>query len=824
MAYNNIREESLKLKVAADWFPKFDCTDIIGRIDFAVKIARKDSLQFDDEYLLWAEAKQQSTDVFRMLTQLLVTIKQDAKDRIPPRFIGCFDNEKIAFIEYYDIVNIFNINDFNWTQTPSNVDDKSVVTVNKTIDSNKIFTFNFDENDKELRDFIKLNFVLDENANILQTKINKNNFIFIYQKWHGKVMPYIEANWDVLKKNYSIYDRDFFLAEMNVDDKGTTDIHDDTLVDNNFYITFNANEKKQYKLNRKDAMGLDLSYEFRFKNGGLEQCADFWKRYKRPPAKEYWDYIVNRLDLLVPDDVRERKGSFFTPRQWVELSQRYIADTLGEDWQDEYYVWDCCAGTGNLLAGLTNKFNIYASTIDQQDVDVMKERIRNGANLLESHVFQFDFLNDDFSKLPQSLQDIINDKEKREKLVIYINPPYAEAASVKQKTGTGQNKAKVATETYVSKKYKLLIKSAANELFAQFMIRAYYEIPLCVIANFSKLKNLQSPNFSEFRSVFRAKLEKIFGVPADTFDNVKGKFPIGFSIWNTSVSEIFNNATIDLFDRNSSLILKKQVFAPQKGFLLMDWLRSNYDKNGNRIAYLRMLGSDIQNNNGCFLTLLPSFADIRERKTCDVTQNNLTIISIYLALRTIVDDTWINDRDQYLYPNNNWEMDKEFQSNCLVWTLFNGQNRISSKHGPNHWIPFTEEKVGAKERFDSHFMNDFIKGKVKADKAEMQADLFSDVSDNKAVTSGKIEFSAEAKAVMEAGLELWKYYHLQPDANVNASLYDIREHFQGRKADGKMNATSTDSNYNELIAILRARLKSLSKKIEPKVYEYGFLK
>ena len=34
-------------------------------------------------------------------------------------------------------------------------------------------------------------------------------------------------------------------------------------------------------------------------------------------------------------------------------------------------------------------------------------------NLLESHVFQFDFLNDDFHKLPQSLQDIINDEEKR---------------------------------------------------------------------------------------------------------------------------------------------------------------------------------------------------------------------------------------------------------------------------------------------------------------------------------------------------------------------------------------------------------------------------
>ena len=132
--------------------------------------------------------------------------------------------------------------------------------------------------------------------------------------------------------------------------------------------------------------------------------------------------------MLVPQDVRERKGAFFTPRKWVELSQKYLADVLGEDWQDEYYVWDCAGGTGNLLAGLTNKYNIWASTLDQADVNAMHDRIDHGANLLKSHVFQFDFLNDDFTKLPQGLLDIINDENKRKKLVVYINPPYAEVS------------------------------------------------------------------------------------------------------------------------------------------------------------------------------------------------------------------------------------------------------------------------------------------------------------------------------------------------------------------------------------------------------------
>jgi hypothetical protein len=133
--------------------------------------------------------------------------------------------------------------------------------------------------------------------------------------------------------------------------------------------------------------------------------------------------------------------------------------------------------------------------------------------------------------------------------------------------------------------------------------------------------------------------------------------------------------------------------------------------------------------------------------------------------------------------------------------MFHGQNRISAEHGVNHWIPFSEQQVNARERFESNFMYNFIKS---------------------------ISFSREAKAVLAAGLELWKYYHAKTRRNttvsVNASFYDIREFFQGRKENGTMNVTSADETYNRLIKNLRKELKTLSQKIEPKVYEYGFLK
>ena len=77
--------------------------------------------------------------------------------------------------------------------------------------------------------------------------------------------------------------------------------------------------------------------------------------------------------------------------------------------------------------------------------------------------------------------------------------------------------------------------------------------------------------------------------------------------------------------------------------------------------------------------------------------------------------------------------------------------------------------------------------------------------------------------MFSAGKELWKYYHTQPKCNINASFYDIREHFQGRDDKDRMNSSSDDEKYNVLFRKLRVELKELARQIEPKIYEYGFL-
>ncbi|GAA8211876.1 hypothetical protein HpDR152_11880 [Helicobacter pylori] len=274
---------------------------------------------------------------------------------------------------------------------------------------------------------------------------------------------------------------------------------------------------------------------------------EFWSVYERPPKSEFQASILERRDLLVPSDVRERKGAYFTPKIWVEKSQEYLAKALGQDYQEDYIIWDCAGGTGNLLQGLLNKANLYLSTLDHNDVAIIKDLAsKNHLKLLENQVFQFDFLNDDFfsDKLPKSLQEILKDEEKRKKLIIYINPPYAEAGNKAKMSGTGEHKAKVARNNKVYETYKDLLGSGANELFAQFFMRIYKELDGCIMASFSKLKYLNSSNFKKFREIFKAKFLEGFMVPADSFDNVTGQFPIGFLIWDTATPPLKTNQRV----------------------------------------------------------------------------------------------------------------------------------------------------------------------------------------------------------------------------------------------------------------------------------------
>lgn len=811
--FSNLNEESLKIQIKDEFFKDKKFLYSGGKIDFMLSYKHPNAIL----PILWGEAKKGNfDDLDKAFTQLLLTIgKHRFYNHYTPPYLCAFDAFRMEFIAFDDtITSFFYESGIDFSITPSNHNTegfKHALDKFKAKCKSHKFVFDFKTQSQECKEFIENN--LNSSHLLNKIQIDKNNFFTIYQKWFEAVKPTIDIDWEVAKTK-GILDADYYLADLLSDGDKTIIEKLQTILSSSYYkLKRGVNE-----LGKIDFMEVGFT-------DGQQAHQEFWNIYERPPKVEFQAFILERRDLLVPSDVRERKGAFFTPKIWVEKSQEYLAKALGQDYQEGYIIWDCAGGTGNLLNGLTNKANCFLSTLDSNDVAIVKElAAANKLNLLENHVFQFDFLNDDFESAPKSLQEILNDKEKRKKLIIYINPPYAEAGNKAKMSGTGEHKAKVARNNKTHETYKDFLGSGANELFAQFFMRIYRELNGCIMASFSTLKYLNSSNFKKFREVFKAKFLEGFMVPADSFDNVKGQFPIGFLVWDTATTPLkpTNALNLEVFDSLGEFLGYKNIVNENVKNIHM-WLKQKEKiENMEILGYIDTPTPDFQGS--------PSVAIINNKNSSKrhsvyfaIASSNILFGSVFFSIRHCIKATWQNDRDQFYAPYDDaFQDDSEFKNNCLTFMLFHTQNRITSTQGINHFIPFSEDEVEPKERYSSHALLDFLKGGIK----EKGDSLFLNAKkENK-----PLEFSQSASRVFDAGREIYRHYHKQdftnPHYNANASLYDIKEFFQGRNAQGKLNlpAKAKDEHYKQLYANLQDALKDLAKEIQPKVYEYGFLR
>jgi hypothetical protein len=141
------------------------------------------------------------------------------------------------------------------------------------------------------------------------------------------------------------------------------------------------------------------------------------------------------VDRIVEDTTRRKQGEFFTPSIWVNKAHEYIVSVYGENWKNEYIVWDPAWGTGNLTRDYQFK-ELYVSTLNQSDIDTANQMGYNP----EAVKFPYDFLNDDYSKLPEGLRKAI---EEGREIIVLMNPPYGTAGNNKrdgvQKEGVSKN-------------------------------------------------------------------------------------------------------------------------------------------------------------------------------------------------------------------------------------------------------------------------------------------------------------------------------------------------------------------------------------------------
>lgn len=151
----------------------------------------------------------------------------------------------------------------------------------------------------------------------------------------------------------------------------------------------------------------------------------------------------------------------------------------------------------------------------------------------------------------------------------------------------------------------------------------------------------------------------------------------------------------------------------------------------------------------------------------------------------------------------------------MLLCFFTDKIKLQARGGGNNFNPFSEKELGITQgAFKSDFMQRFLKGKI-------DNGLFEEMSE-------RIVFSKEAEELLQKAKTLFRYYHTHSEKQgyiLDASLYDVKEFFQGRDEKGKMKRANEakDGDYKSLLSDLNEALRILAKKIEPKIYEYEFL-
>jgi len=745
---------------------------------------------------------------YAMFTQLLhyTQVALNKGEYIPP-LLAVIDTEKAAIMRSADVIPFLAQKTIKWGKSASQYTQEALEAVSAYIGTHLVgFKIATDE-----AEFVSTVNAAIATGEIIRTQITPDNLKQVFDKWVVMIGREIRG---VGPEHYDL----LFFADIMHDGHSS------------------LNKDLPAALLHMDGAPV---FSLGGKNHGLASDAgyrQFWAIYHRPPKPEFRNYLLERRDSLIPTDERSFKGAFYTPLNVVDRAYDLLADVLGRNWQKDYYVWDMCSGVGNLEVKHSNHRRLYMSTLDQSDIDVMKATKTCAA----AYRFQYDYLNDDIAedgsidysltnKLPTALRDAI---AARKKILVLINPPYAESGSGMGGPGTGMEAAKSGVASTRMSSVMGNTGFASRELFTQFLVRISRELPGATVAMFSTLKYVNAPFFERFRSVWRAKYLGGFVVHSQAFDGVGGDFPIGFLVWDTDPEvhgfKPIGKISTTVMNRNAEPIGEKTFHSERKSSLLNEWFRRVRPDSRDSIPLANAIAPVAETRNvgskrwadGAIGSMYCNSCDVQHAGqtslfssdycnagTFLVTRENLEKTAVIFAVRRVIRRTWLNNRDQFLLPSRT--PTKGFMSDCLIWMLFSSGNLTAGADGlkwggrdwslVNHFIPFTELEVGAPARFESAFMSEYI---------------------------GELTLSPEAQAVMDAGKAIWRcYFDGTDDWKVRTEFklnrpdvgwYQVRNAIKARNVSG--NASPIDFKGFE------DAYRCLGNKIRPQVYEFGFLR
>lgn len=757
---------------------------------------------------VWFEAKEgHKHSTYAMFTQLMHYVQQALnKGEYVPPLLAVIDAQKAAIMKSADVIPFLAKKTIKWGKSASGYTQEALDAVSAHIGTYFV-SFKIETHEDE---FIRTIRGAIASGDIIRVAITPDNLKQVFDKWVALIGQEIHG---VAPEDYAL----LFFADIMSD--GTVSTHANLPAE-----LLHRNGKPVFMLGGK-------VYEL----GSHEGYRRFWAIYHRPPDVAYRNYLLERRDSLIPLDERSFKGAYYTPLHVVDKAYDKLAEVLGKNWQREYVVWDMCCGVGNLEVKHSNHRNIYMSTLDAADIDVMRATKTCAA----ATRFQYDYLNDDITadgqldysitnKVPEGLRKAIAEGKK---ILVLINPPYGETGSG---IGKGDKNKKEVEQTRVNRMMRdQQLGYASKEMFVQFLVRIAAEIPNAVLAMFSTLKYVNGPNIERFRASWNAVYQDGFVVHSKAFDGLKGDFPIGFLVWKTNNSvgakrTQFTDVSVDVLDKKAKPIGERSFYnIPNSGFLNI-W--GDKPKTNNELAlplanaikvssnprlkkscdgmlgYLYASNNDMQHA-GQETLITSSIYTGGNGGGFYITPENIWQAAVIFSVRLLVKHTWLNHDDQFLQPNQ--PLTEEFQTDCLVWMLFHGKNLTASADDlawngkswsiVNQFIPFTEQEVGAPDPFESDFMVQYL-----ADKP----------------------LSAAAQAVLAAGRTLWQAYFAHPNARPvrdelklnrpDVGWYQVRKALEARNASGDYVPVS--------FQLFQAAYKALTEKLQPLVYDLGFLK
>jgi hypothetical protein len=758
----------------------------------------------------------------KVIIQALYYIKKFQTDNLKlPNIIFIGDKDEVFAINN-NVINSYIDEDIDWSIAPSKAGIKNPQLILKMIKDDSItpYIFHIDE---------KFSFEkIVEHINSLVSGLK--NYVSITENNISSIYDYFVIN---VIKNYKNYKTNDLVS---------------------IFILLMINSREAFlHPNKKNTLVLQGVREILINRDMFIAFFDYFKRDYSPKEKEKFTEIADRL---IEDTSRRAKGEFYTPTIWVNEAHKMISTVLGDNWRNDYVVWDCAWGTGNLTRDYYFK-DLFCSTLYKSDLEIGDRYNMNASK------FQYDFLNDDTEMLEGKgflLENIKMPKELFEKLqknkpiVFFINPPYGTAGTMKT---DGSSKKDIIGTRINNIMKKNRIGASSQQLFAQFLYRILlfkerYNLSNVAICTFASPIFMTGSSFEIFRNTFlnNFKFEKAMLFSAGEFEDVSGGWGISFSIWSIGVTKNKSCLVHELkkLNTDSSFGINQIINLGNKQLYNLDniksfsyWIKEDviqlktydapllssalvvkeagYGKLAkDALGYYVNSGNSIYDNAGDVFLL--SGCASRGHGISVMPCNFNKVMANFAARKCMVGPfaNWQNNKDEYCMPNTKHQKFIEWNNDAIIYSLFNTSSNQSSLRSIKY-----KDKIWDIENEFFFMSNDemqVLANKYNNDEVYIDAKSFN--ADRYVYKLlGQISLSHEAglvlnkaKFLVEKSFEFRQHLHDEhPEYNLNtwdAGWYQV-------KLILKKLFKKELEDFNYLYKILESKIRSM-------LYELGVLK